>query len=60
MAAMVAVRYNKTIKSFYDNMLAKKKPFKIAITAVMRKILVTLNAMLKNNQQWKKDFVNLC
>ncbi|MEO7726498.1 MAG: IS110 family transposase, partial [Burkholderiales bacterium] len=29
------------------------KPFKLAITACMRKLLTILNAMLKKNQSWK-------
>ena len=57
MAALTAIRHNEVMKSFYNRLKEQKKPFKIAITAVMRKILLTLNAMLKNNQQWNENFI---
>ena len=53
MAASVAVRYNPLYKKHYEALKARGKPFKLAITAVMRKILETLNAMLKYNAPWK-------
>ncbi len=52
-AATVAIRHNMQIKQFYTRLIEQKKPFKVAITAVMRKILVILNAMVKNNQMWR-------
>lgn len=53
MAAMSAKRFNPAIKIFYDRLQANGKPKKLALTACMRKILVTLNAMVKNNEQWR-------
>lgn len=52
MAAVSALRYNPTIKSFYDRLIDAGKPPKLALTACMRKILVTLNAMMKNRSYW--------
>ena len=52
MAAVCALRYNPTIKSFYDRLIDAGKPPKLALTACMRKILVTLNAMMKNRSCW--------
>ena len=52
MAAVAALRYNPTIKSFYDRLIDAGKPPKLALTACMRKILVTLNAMMKNRSYW--------
>ena len=49
MAALVAARYNKDIKDFYDRLIANGKSPKVALTAVMRKIIITLNSMIKNN-----------
>lgn len=46
-------RYNPVIKKFYDKLIAKGKIFKVAITAVMRKILVILNTMVRFDQKWK-------
>jgi transposase len=50
MAALVAMRYNAKMKKFYEQLIAKGKPAKIALVAIMRKIIVCLNAMLKNNK----------
>jgi len=52
MAALSASRYEPTMKAFYQKLKNKGKPFKVAITALMRKIIITLNAMVKNNQNW--------
>ena len=38
---------------FYERLRANGKPFKVAITAAMRKFIVMLNAMIKNNQDWR-------
>ena len=38
---------------FYERMRAKGKPFKVAIVAAMRKFIVMLNAMIKNQTHWK-------
>ena len=52
MATLSAVRHNPVIKSFYQRLLAKGKLKKVALTACMRKLLVILNAMVKNGQDW--------
>ena len=54
MAALVSTRYNAAMKRFYQRLLAKGKPKKVALVAVMRKLLVTLNTMVKNNQPWSE------
>ena len=48
MAALVASRHNPVIREFYQRLRQAGKPAKVALTACMRKILVILNAMLKN------------
>jgi len=47
MAALSAKRYHSTLSGFYQNLRAKGKPFKVAISAVMRKLLLLLNLALK-------------
>lgn len=47
MAALVAARYNTTLKAFYQKLIAAGKKPIVAITAVMRKIIVICNAMLR-------------
>jgi transposase len=47
MAAISASRFNPFFKEFYERLIAQKKPFKVAITAVMRKLIIHLNSLLK-------------
>ena len=55
MATLSATKYNPPIKAMYDRLIAAGKPFKLAMTACMRKLLTILNAILKNNQPWKNQ-----
>lgn len=52
MATLVATRHNPVIRSHYLQLLARGKAPKLALTACMRKLLVTLNAMVRSNQPW--------
>ncbi len=52
MCSMSAIRYNPILKEFYERHIkAGKKPM-VALVAVMRKIVVTLNAMLRKEEAW--------
>lgn len=53
MATLSAIKHNEPIKAMYERLTAAGKPFKLAMTACMRKFLTILNAMLKKNQKWK-------
>jgi transposase len=57
MAAWVAKRHNPTIRAYAERLLAAGKPFKVVITACMRKILIILNVMLKTGTAWNEDLV---
>lgn len=48
MAAMTAMRDNRVLRQFYQRLRAAGKPGKVAIVAVMRKLICLLNHMLKN------------
>jgi transposase len=48
MAASVAARFNPILTAFYQRLVKAGKPKKVARTAVMRKLIVLLNQMLKN------------
>ena len=48
MAALSASRSNHLLKPFYDRLIAAGKPTKVALTAVMRKLIVLMNQLLKN------------
>ena len=56
MGALVATRYNPVIKTFYQRLLQAGKPKKVALTACMRKLLIILNAMLKNRTAWQSNY----
>ena len=53
MCALVAARFNPVLKQFYERLVARGKPRKLALAAVMRKLIVTLNAMIKTNSLWR-------
>ena len=48
MAAMVAMRYDQTLKAFHQNLIHKGKKPMVALTAVMRKLITILNAKLRD------------
>jgi len=47
MAALVAARCNRQLKEFYQRLRTAGKPAKVALTAVMRKLVVLMNHVLK-------------
>ncbi|WP_319522544.1 IS110 family transposase [uncultured Desulfosarcina sp.] len=51
-----ATRWNEKLNRFYTRLLANGKKHSVALTACMRKLLITLNSMLKNNQTYNPDF----
>lgn len=56
MATLSAVRFNKPIKAFYDRLLSRGKPKKVALVACMRKLLTILNALTKNDREWDPGY----
>lgn len=55
MPALVATRYNADMKAKYQAMTAAGKPAKVAITAVMRKLIILANALLHANRLWTQQ-----
>lgn len=53
MAAFTASHCNPVIKEFYQRLRARHKPFKVAITACMRKLLTIINIMVRDGRPWK-------
>ena len=53
MGALVACQHNERLKDCYQRLVAAGKPKKVAVVAVMRKMLVILNAMLKHQTDFK-------
>lgn len=52
LAALVASRHNPTLRAFYLRLKAAGKPAKLALAATARKLLVMLNAMLRDQRTW--------
>ena len=52
MACLVAIQHNRPLKAFYQRLRAAGKPARLALIAVMRKLLTILNAMLRDNKPW--------
>ena len=53
MAALVAARWKPALRIFYQRLRAAGKPAKVALTAVARKLLVLLNAILRDGRPWQ-------
>lgn len=57
MAAVSASRCNPIIRELYNRLKAKGKPFKVVITACMRKLLTIINAMVRDNKKWNPSLI---
>jgi transposase len=54
MACLSAIQHNPLIRTFYSRLIENGKLFKVAMTACMRKLLVILNAMVRDQIFWKE------
>ena len=52
MSALSAVAYNSTMKRHYEGLVARGKAKKVALVACMRKLLIWLNAMIRDRKPW--------
>uniref|UniRef100_UPI001EEE9C6A IS110 family transposase n=1 Tax=Roseimaritima sediminicola TaxID=2662066 RepID=UPI001EEE9C6A len=59
MAALSAAIHNPAIKHFYQRLLARGKPKKVAQIASMRKLLTILNDMVRNGEPWREAELSL-
>ncbi len=57
MGALIASRHNPYIKTFYERLVASGKPKKVALVACMRKLLVILNAVMRERTPWRSPHV---
>lgn len=53
MATLVATQHNPVIRAFYDRLLERGKPKMVALVACMRKLLVIINAMIRDDKLWE-------
>jgi transposase len=58
MAAFTARRFNPVIRRLADRLTAGGKPYKVVMTACMRKLLIILNTMIRSQTQWRAEKVS--
>lgn len=55
MPALVAARFNQDMKRKYDHLIKQGKPPKVALTAIMRKLVILANALLRDQRKWQPN-----
>ena len=55
MPALVAMRFNPDLKAKYTALREAGKPAKVALVALMRKLIETANALIKADRMWVKN-----
>lgn len=53
MCGLTTIKYHLPLKAFYDRLIEKSKPFKVAMVAVMRKLIIIANVLLKKGELCK-------
>lgn len=56
MAAVASLRCNHKLKAFYDRLIHNHNPPKVALVAVMRKLLAFMHAIIKNDSSWNSNY----
>lgn len=52
MPTLCAIRHNRAARSKFDDLVRAGKPRKVAVTAVMRKLVVLANALIRDGRKW--------
>ncbi len=55
MPALVATRFNPDLKAKYQAMRETGKPAKVALTAIMRKLIELANALIRDDRKWSPN-----
>ncbi len=55
MPALCTIRHNLSSKKKYDQLIQAGKPPKVALTAIMRKLVVIANALLRDRRNWSEN-----
>jgi transposase len=53
MATLVGIRHNPALRAFYERLLARGKPKKVALIACLHKLLTILDAVLRHRTPWQ-------
>ena len=56
MAALSATRFNPDLSVFYQRLCAAGKPKKVALAAVLRKLVTMINSVLSRGTAWEKTY----
>ena len=54
MPALVASRHNPDLKAKYNALIAAGKPAKLALVALMRKLIILVNTLIREDREWEK------
>jgi len=55
MPALVAMRHNPDLKAKYTALIAAGKPAKVALVALMRKLVILVNTLIRDDRKWEKS-----
>ena len=55
MPALVAAKHNPDMRAKYQDMIAKGKPPKVALTTIMRKLIELANTLIKADREWTQN-----
>lgn len=55
MAALTAIRRNPVLRAFYNRLITRGRPKKVALVAVLRKLLTVLNAIVRDLTPWRQQ-----
>ena len=55
MAALTAIRCNPVLRTFYNQLITRGRPKKVALVAVLRKLLTVLNAIVRDLTPWRQQ-----
>jgi len=55
MPARVAMRHNPDLKAKYMAFIAAGKPAKVALVALMRKLIILVNTLIRDDREWQKN-----
>lgn len=56
LAALAAIRHDNALRRFYQGLRQRGKPGKVALVAVMRKLLLHLNAIARRGTPWQEEY----
>ena len=55
MPTLCAIQYNRTVQAKFEDLVRTGKPRKVAVTAVMRKLVVLANALIRDGRKWAQE-----